>query len=366
VWILNHSDQSVRYSAYRLAVLRIAVALLLLLLFATLPLSSAALFPGLQQEWLELPRALRGGLRLAAFASALWLLTGYWRKVAALFALLPIAAFVAFGQMDLRAGGSALLLLVALGTYPGADQWLPQFRVRASEELPTPASIVALGRWYRVALLLASVGLFLLPAWDGAPGTPWLLGVGSLLLLRVLLRGPIASTLLAAFAVAAVALLTTHGTLSLLPGWALLVFLAFDERWLPPSAPPEAIMFFDGVCSLCNESVRLIMDEEQRPLLRFAPLQGETAQQLLASRNTAQLDSMVFFAEGQTYERSQAALLAARAMGGFWSLLWLFHWVPLSVRNGVYNWVAERRYRWFGKLDACPIPTKEQRARFLP
>ena len=39
--------------------------------------------------------------------------------------------------------------------------------------------------------------------------------------------------------------------------------------------------------------------------------------------------------------------------------------IPAFLRDPAYNLLARYRYRWFGRLDACRVPTPEVRARFL-
>jgi predicted DCC family thiol-disulfide oxidoreductase YuxK len=75
------------------------------------------------------------------------------------------------------------------------------------------------------------------------------------------------------------------------------------------------------------------------------------------------VDSIVLLSEGRCYVRSEAALLTARAMGGFWGAFWWFRHLPVGFRDAVYDFIARNRYGWFGKLEACPIPPKELRAR---
>jgi predicted DCC family thiol-disulfide oxidoreductase YuxK len=141
--------------------------------------------------------------------------------------------------------------------------------------------------------------------------------------------------------------------------------MLFDEAWLPAKFDAEAVVYFDGVCVLCHRAVQLIIAEEQTPGLRFAPLDGESARAQLGDVHPGLSGSIVLFSEGQRHLRSNAALRIARAMGGFWGLFWVLRVVPGPLRDGLYDWVARNRYRWFGQLDSCPLPTAELRARFL-
>lgn len=127
------------------------------------------------------------------------------------------------------------------------------------------------------------------------------------------------------------------------------------------------IIFFDGVCGLCNSVVSVLLRADTNHLFRFAPLQGETARALLPPlSDDPGIWSLVYLDEQGVHEQSDGALLIARRLGGAWSLLGVIRFLPRGVRDGLYRVIARNRYRWFGKREACRIPTAEERARFLP
>ncbi|MGH8722991.1 MAG: thiol-disulfide oxidoreductase DCC family protein, partial [Burkholderiales bacterium] len=84
---------------------------------------------------------------------------------------------------------------------------------------------------------------------------------------------------------------------------------------------------------------------------------------LLGERNA--LDSVVLVMGGRIFRRSTAALLIARRLDGLWPLLAIFLAVPRPLRDAAYDWIGRRRYRLFGKLDACWTPQAELADRFL-
>lgn len=129
----------------------------------------------------------------------------------------------------------------------------------------------------------------------------------------------------------------------------------------------ESVVLFDGVCNLCNGIVNFLIDADPRQRLKFASLQSEAGQQILArfDMDTADFDTFVFYSKGHTYTRSRAALEVARQLGGMWQLAYAAIIIPSLLRDGIYRWIAANRYRWFGKLDACRMPTPELKARFL-
>jgi predicted DCC family thiol-disulfide oxidoreductase YuxK len=127
------------------------------------------------------------------------------------------------------------------------------------------------------------------------------------------------------------------------------------------------ILLFDGVCNLCNAAVRFVLDHEKRPELSFASLESGTGRKIVkdAFGEEEVPDSLVLFEDGGIYVRSEAALRIARRLGGPWGLLGVFRAIPRPVRDLVYDLVAKHRYRWFGRLQRCPVPAAEVRDRFL-
>jgi len=130
----------------------------------------------------------------------------------------------------------------------------------------------------------------------------------------------------------------------------------------------HGIILFDGVCNLCNGAVNFVIDRDPAGFFKFAPLQSNTGRALLEQHAlpTETLDSIVLIEGGRVYHRSGAALRIARRLRGGWPLLYSFIIVPRFIRDRVYDFIAAHRYRWFGKEDACRVPTPALRARFLP
>jgi predicted DCC family thiol-disulfide oxidoreductase YuxK len=134
------------------------------------------------------------------------------------------------------------------------------------------------------------------------------------------------------------------------------------------TAPAHHVVFFDGVCGLCNRAVAFLLKRDRRDRLRFAPLQGETARRLLppVGGSPDDLDTMyVLTSDGRLLRRSRAILFAGAALGGPWSLLALLQVIPRPLADWLYERVARVRYRVFGRLETCAIPAPEVRARFL-
>jgi len=131
--------------------------------------------------------------------------------------------------------------------------------------------------------------------------------------------------------------------------------------------PHERVLLFDGVCNLCNATVNFIIDRDPRKLFRFAPLQSEIGRRVLAEYglSTEDFRTFVLIENGRCYTRSTAALRVLGTLGGLWPLVRIFLLVPRPIRDGIYSFVATHRYKWFGRTEACRIPTPDIEDRFL-
>ena len=129
----------------------------------------------------------------------------------------------------------------------------------------------------------------------------------------------------------------------------------------------SALVLFDGVCNLCNASVRFLYRRDPRANLRFANLQSDAARRLLPRFNLPAhyLDSFVLIEGEICYTRSTAALRVLRYLHFPWPLLSVLLIIPAPLRDPVYDWIARNRYRWFGRRDSCLLPTPDLQARFL-
>ena len=126
------------------------------------------------------------------------------------------------------------------------------------------------------------------------------------------------------------------------------------------------IVYFDGVCGLCNRSVDFLLriDKEEKKLL-FTTLQGNTARANLKIMPGQNFNTIIFQQNGKLYYRSDAFIKILKTIGGFWNIIVVIEILPKSVRDYFYNLIAGNRYKWFGKRDTCRMPTKEERERFL-
>ena len=129
----------------------------------------------------------------------------------------------------------------------------------------------------------------------------------------------------------------------------------------------ETIVLFDGVCNLCNGTVRFVSRRDPAGKLSYASLQSDYGQGALErfNRPKDELDTFILLEGDRVTTRSTAALRLTRYLRFPWPLLSVFLAVPRPLRDAVYKWIARNRYAWFGRVEVCPLPTSELESRFL-
>lgn len=127
------------------------------------------------------------------------------------------------------------------------------------------------------------------------------------------------------------------------------------------------ILFFDGVCNLCNGTVDFIMSKNPKENIYFSSLQSPFAVSFLGEYDIdlKSLDTIYYYKEGEIYKRSEAVFEFLMETSRPYSYLRIFRFVPTIVADSIYNWIAKRRYNLLGKTDSCRIPTKQEENRFL-
>ena len=127
------------------------------------------------------------------------------------------------------------------------------------------------------------------------------------------------------------------------------------------------VILFDGVCNLCNGLVNFVIHHDPKAKFVFAALQSESGQKLLKQFHlpTNDFNTFVLVDDGKYYKKSTAALKVLKGLGGLWSFFYIFILIPFPIRDFVYNIIASKRYRWFGKKDKCLVPTPDIKNRFL-
>ncbi|WP_348824818.1 thiol-disulfide oxidoreductase DCC family protein [Flavobacterium aestuarii] len=138
--------------------------------------------------------------------------------------------------------------------------------------------------------------------------------------------------------------------------------------FLAKTVANKKIILFDGVCNLCNSAVQFVIKHDRKDIFRFVALQSELGQQILKyiGVNPVNIDSIVLYEPGKAYYyKSSAAIEIARSIGGFWHLGTVFRIIPTAIRNLLYDYIANNRYKWYGKKESCMIPTPGLKIKFL-
>ena len=125
------------------------------------------------------------------------------------------------------------------------------------------------------------------------------------------------------------------------------------------------IVFFDGICHLCQSSVLYLIKHDKKKILKFASFQGDYAKSFLSASELQSMKSILLYDGKNIYKKSEAVLKLSKFLGGWHRLLLLGYLFPAVLRNCIYDLIAKNRYRWFGKLDQCMIPSKSLMERFL-
>lgn len=149
--------------------------------------------------------------------------------------------------------------------------------------------------------------------------------------------------------------------------------LLFDSRWIPARKikPNDIVVFFDGYCGLCSRSVDFLMAEDTAAQLRYAPLQGPTADRLRRQGHLpfpeveGVYDSLLIKIHETVYYRSEGLLRLSSYLPGIWRFGVILRFIPLAARDRIYTVIAKNRYRLFGKSETCRLPTPEERSLFI-
>ena len=130
----------------------------------------------------------------------------------------------------------------------------------------------------------------------------------------------------------------------------------------------KKIILFDGVCNLCDASVQFIIKHDKKDVFRFVAIQSEMGQNIIQylGIDTSKTDSIILYEPDIAYYfKAEAALRIARELNSWHKILYLFIIIPDFMKNSVYNFIAKNRYKWYGKKEACMLPTTELKGKFL-
>lgn len=127
----------------------------------------------------------------------------------------------------------------------------------------------------------------------------------------------------------------------------------------------KPIIFFDSTCLMCNTTVQNLLKLDTAGKLSYAPLMGETWKSFFGDKHPEK-DAIILIDKDGVTDSSTAIIKVLKTLGGAWNIpAFMGKVIPQKLRDGVYKYIAKNRYKWFGQVDHCIIPTAEQRGRFL-
>ena len=127
-----------------------------------------------------------------------------------------------------------------------------------------------------------------------------------------------------------------------------------------------AIILFDGECNLCSKSVQFIIKRDKEAYFSFASLDSEIGKQLLkAYKVPTDVDSLILIENKRYYSQSSAVLQICKHLHGGWKIFTILLVLPRKVRDPLYKFIANNRYKWFKKRSSCLVPTPDIRKRFF-
>ncbi|NBU79814.1 MAG: thiol-disulfide oxidoreductase DCC family protein [Sphingomonadaceae bacterium] len=130
----------------------------------------------------------------------------------------------------------------------------------------------------------------------------------------------------------------------------------------------KKIILFDGVCNLCNSSVQFIIKYDRKDSCRFIPLQSELGQKIVKhiGIDITKFDSIVLYEPGSAYYiKTEAVFKILKELNSVYKFFLIFSILPKSVLNFVYDYIAKKRYKWFGKKECCMIPASDLQSKFF-
>ena len=127
------------------------------------------------------------------------------------------------------------------------------------------------------------------------------------------------------------------------------------------------VILFDGICNLCNNAVNFIIKNDKKNIFQFAPLQGKYGIKIQNKYelDLKEIDSIILVDGDKVFTRSTAALRIAKDLRAPYFIFYIFIVIPVFIRNFIYDLIAKNRYKWFGKMESCMMPSNELKSKFF-
>ena len=126
------------------------------------------------------------------------------------------------------------------------------------------------------------------------------------------------------------------------------------------------IVFYDGICGLCNWSVRTLIKIDRKKRLRYASLQSEFAEKSLKDKLLEiNGETIIYLEDNEMMIKSAAIVRILNRIGGVYRMVNIFLVIPQPWRDAAYDWISRNRYRWFGRYETCPLPGPDEKDLFI-
>lgn len=129
----------------------------------------------------------------------------------------------------------------------------------------------------------------------------------------------------------------------------------------------KKIILFDGVCNFCNDKVNLIVKNDTNDVFRFVALQSETGQKIITYLGIDKtIDSIILYEPGYGYFiKSEAVFRIVKSLSFPIRLLFVFNFIPTSIKNIFYDIIAKNRYKWYGRKEHCLLPSEDNSGKYI-
>ena len=134
---------------------------------------------------------------------------------------------------------------------------------------------------------------------------------------------------------------------------------------LAMNQPP--VILFDGICNLCCGWVQFLIRKDKKMKFKFASIHSEKGQRMLHSigKGNYGMETVIYLKGNQCFQKSSAVLEILSDLGGVWRLSGILKLIPKPILDEMYQYIAKKRYRYFGKRTSCFFPDPENQKRFL-
>ena len=129
------------------------------------------------------------------------------------------------------------------------------------------------------------------------------------------------------------------------------------------------VIFFDGLCNLCNWSVDFVIRRDKNSIFRYTSLQSEFARAFLDDKEipeSGNLSTIYLFSDGQLLSKSSAIFMILKRLPSPWKYFGMAGaYIPWFISDFFYNFISRNRYKWLGKRSDCRVPTEKEKSMFI-